>query len=105
MPRPGPSLEQRIQRVIEDAAYQIADMVRADLAFEIQRVVAARSRDARSGQAGRPAQSGAKSKRRNVPTHCVFPGCTNSHKGPWSSFLCIEHLGVSKADKQKHLDA
>lgn len=42
---------------------------------------------------------------RRLPPHCVYPGCTNAHKGPRFSFLCQEHVGISQSEKKKHLEA
>lgn len=47
----------------------------------------------------------AKSAARVSPKHCIHPECTKPHKGPRFSFLCAEHVGVSKTDKHKYLAA
>lgn len=102
---PGRTLEERISRVVAEAAQRITDIVRADLAAEVQRVIAARSLSSRNGHGTGAAGRAGKRAARNAPPHCVFPGCSNAHKGPRFSFLCAEHMGISKAEKKKHLDA
>jgi hypothetical protein len=47
---------------------------------------------------------GTKSSARGFPPHCVYPFCSKPQKGPRSSFLCAEHVGISKAEKKEYLD-
>jgi len=51
-------------------------------------------------------QSGSAGKRvgqkHTVPVHCIFhwpTGCRKPHKGPRFSFLCDEHRGIGKSEK------
>jgi hypothetical protein len=101
---PTRSLEQRINQIVSEATKQVAELVRADLAAEVQRVIGGSAKGARHVQALPPGKKAAKPAARNLPAHCIFPGCTNAHKGPRFSFLCAEHIGISKVDKKKHLD-
>jgi hypothetical protein len=40
---------------------------------------------------------------RRIPPHCLFPKCTNPHKGPRFSFMCAEHEGTPKAARAIYL--
>lgn len=98
MPR---ALEDRIAQIITEAVAAVADMVRLDVAAQVQQAIGAKSRRSRMKRT----RNVRAVSRRNVPARCVFPGCQKSHKGPRFSFLCDEHMGISKADKAKHLAA
>lgn len=38
---------------------------------------------------------------RNVPSHCVYPGCVQPHRYARYSFLCLPHSEVSKEERQQ----
>jgi hypothetical protein len=101
---PSRSLDAVVSEFISELARQIAQAVRAELATEPRRN---QGGDGAKKELSRPvARAGGKagnSSARNIPPHCVYPDCTNAHKGPRFSFLCAEHVGVPKADKKKHL--
>jgi hypothetical protein len=93
--RIGSGLESRIQRIIDSAAHEIADAVRQNIADEVTRLVGGgRSR-------GDGAIDGRRKQKRHYPPHCVYPRCTKPHKGPRFSFLCEDHMNISKAAKNK----
>lgn len=95
------NFEDRITQVITEAAEVIAEMVRADVAAQVQQAIAAQSKRSRP----RRTRNVRAVSKRNVPARCVFPDCEKPHKGPRFSFLCDDHMGISKAEKTKQLAA
>jgi hypothetical protein len=113
MPRLS-ALEYRLNEVIKQAVQQTAEIVRAEVAAEVQRAIGAVGAGVAKGarpakrppvtEASRSVRVGTKSSARSFPPHCVYPGCTKAQKGPRFSFLCAEHVGISKAEKKQYLD-
>jgi hypothetical protein len=99
MPRPRKQteLEAQIGAIISAAAREIAAAVRADVAAQLSRATGLATTGARRG---RPPGSKTKQKR-TFPSHCIYPGCNNPHKGPGASFFCEEHLKLPKSEREK----
>jgi hypothetical protein len=105
----GNGLDLRIEQIALKAAREVAELVRAEIALELQRIVGSHS--SVTGTKGKGAAaarstvqttpSGRKSP--TFPPHCLSPGCTAPHRGSKFSFLCAEHMGIAKAEKKKLL--
>lgn len=101
---PSRSLDGLIGQIISELAKQVAQAVRAELAKDLRGGASAPS----TREVKRTAVPGRKTSKpaaRSLPPHCVYPGCTNAHRGPRFSFLCQEHVGISQAEKKKYLEA
>src|SRR5689334_11973972 len=102
---PSRSFESIVSDFVSELANQIAHAVRAQLATQPAREQGSgRVAKISSGRAAAGKKLG-KSAGRNIPSHCVYAGCTNAHKGPRFSFLCAEHVGIPKSEKKKSLAA
>jgi hypothetical protein len=114
---PSEALQNRIlellQSALEPIASQLADAIRTEAVAEARRELLSRLDGASPLPAAAPAptHTAPKAKRhgaepkRHLPAHCVYPDCSKPHKGPRFSFMCEEHMGESKRDKQKYLQA
>lgn len=100
-PRAQTSLESSIESILSGAAAAIAAAVRQDLSHQLRSVLGSSSATGRRGATTRRAQQAGRPHR--VPSHCIYPGCDNASKGPRFTFMCEDHKGLAKADKQKYL--
>jgi hypothetical protein len=112
---PSEALQNRIlellQSALEPIASQLADAIRTEAVAEARRELLSRldgaaplpaATSAPTHTAPKPRRNGTEAKR-HLPAHCVYPDCSNPHKGPRFSFMCEEHMGEPKRDKQKYL--
>jgi hypothetical protein len=106
MPRPKKSteLESRIASIISSAAREIASAVRADIADQVLGAIGGGGGRSVAPRLSRPVVSRGGAKR-NIPAHCIYPGCAKPSKGPRFSFLCEEHMGISKGEKKQYLES
>lgn len=103
------NFESIIDRIVRDAAAQIAQAVRDDITARLRGIGRATpiAGELPTRRRGRPpgAKNRAKARtaKRTYPVHCLR--CSKAHGGPRSSFMCGDHVGTPKKEKRALLTA
>lgn len=106
-------IHERIRAALEPAIQQIVELLRSEARQEIAQqilghvdtvVTAPRETTISIPRSAPPAPRRAPSSgNRLIPKHCIFPDCKHPSKGPRFTFMCDEHVGLSKKEKAKYL--